>query len=72
MVPDPKTNSDTEKTRPTSKRKWISFNEYREEIIQRQIRGTRIGRMKAEQIPNIQSVSKVNPMRKSLIEIFDE
>lgn len=76
MVPDPKTNSNSEKTRPTNKRKWISYKEYKKEIIKRHTQGLKAGRMYSEQTNNNIDVPVTSKqtygMANMYLEVFDE
>lgn len=72
IIPSPKTNTDMERNNPTTKREWISFEDFKKSILKRHEMGTKMGRMISEETPNILSVENANPMRSHYIEIFDE
>lgn len=71
-IPNPETNRDMERNRPTKERVWIAYDDFKKEMIKRHRIGTKMGRMAAEQNANTQSSVNNNPMRKTYIEVFDE
>lgn len=71
-TPNPKTNTDMERNWPTTKRDWITFEGFKEQIIERHNIGTKVGRMLSEQTQSILQANSSNPMRNGYIEIFDE
>ncbi len=72
IIPNPITNSDMERDNPTVKREWISFKDYKKNLIERHEKATKMGRVLMGQIPTIKSEKSKNPMRNFYLEIFDE
>tara|TARA_R110002049_G_scaffold65035_1_gene170960 strand:+ start:89282 stop:90106 length:825 start_codon:yes stop_codon:yes gene_type:complete len=71
-IPNPETNMDMERNRPTKEREWITSEDFKKEMIKRHRIGTKMGRMFNEQAPIVRSGNSTNPMRNVYIEIFDE
>jgi len=73
IVPDPKTNTDSERARPTIEREWISANDFKREMIKRHKEGIKRGRAFLEQAPpTVLGTTKKISMKSSYIEVFDK
>lgn len=70
-IPNPDTNMDMERNRPTTERRWISFDEFKKEMIKRHKIGTKVGRMAMEETQSILTAKARYPMKNVYIEIFD-
>ncbi|GFZ79627.1 hypothetical protein GCM10011531_06890 [Aquaticitalea lipolytica] len=72
IVPNPKTNIDMERGKPTLEREWISFQEFRKEMLKRHAASTKMGKVFMAQMENVHKAENKNPMKNFYIEIFDE
>lgn len=72
FIPNPKNNTDFEKTKPSTQRNWISSKQFEEEMIKRHIISTKNGKIFMEKTFTNSNSDEKNRMKKFYIEIFDE
>lgn len=73
IVPDPETNTDSERARPTIEREWITANDFKKEMIKRHKEGVKRGRALLEQAPpTVLGTTKKISMKSGYIEVFDK